>query len=77
MSAMPRLVRVFREVFDDETLTVTAGTTAKDVVGWDSLTHVSLIVAVESEFGIRFSSSEINGMANVGELLRLVEAKTA
>jgi acyl carrier protein len=75
MSSLPRLIQVFREVFDDDTLVVKDETTAQDVPGWDSLTHVSLIVAVESEFGVRFSSGEINGLKNVGELRRLVEQK--
>jgi acyl carrier protein len=75
VTSMPRLIKVFREVFDDDTLLVKDETTAKEVPGWDSLTHVSLIVAVESEFGIRFSSGEINALKNVGELRRLVEQK--
>jgi len=67
-----RLNQVFREVFDDEELTVTEKTTAQDVEGWDSLTHVTLLVNVEKVFGVRFSSSEIASLKNVGELIDLI-----
>ncbi len=69
---LDRLNQVFREVFDDEELTVTEKTTAQDVEGWDSLTHVTLLVNVEKVFGVRFSSSEIASLKNVGELIDLI-----
>ena len=72
-----RLTDVFREVFDDEDLEITPQTTAKDVPGWDSLMHVSLIVNVEKAFGVRFTSAEIANLHNVGELLQLIETKKA
>lgn len=78
MSAvMPRLLQIFRETFDDDTLVIDDSTTAAQVEAWDSLAHVSLIVAVEKEFDVRFTSSEVNGLADVGALRRLVEAKLA
>lgn len=77
MSSMERLNAVFREVFDDDTLTVDTETTAADVDGWDSLSHINLIVAVESEFNIRFSQRELLTFKNVGDLLRQIEQKLA
>ena len=68
---------VFRDVFDDEDLQVTPETTAEDVAGWDSLMHVRLILAIEKAFGVRFSSSEVGSLKNVGDLLRLVHDKSA
>ena len=43
---------VFKEIFDDETLEVDENTTANDVEGWDSLTHINIIASVEKEFNI-------------------------
>jgi acyl carrier protein len=71
-----RLNEVFREVFDDEGITVQDETTAKDIEGWDSLEHINLIVAVESEFGIKFSMGQVNGMKNVGEMVDHIMEKT-
>lgn len=66
---------VFRTVFDDETLDVDRDTTAKEVEGWDSLMHVKLVLAVEREFGVRFTSGDVASLKNVGELVDLVDSK--
>ncbi len=60
---------IFRDILDEELLTLTRETTANDVDGWDSLTHIQLIVAIEKKFSVKFSSKEILSWNNVGELL--------
>ena len=75
MTTLKRLNAIFREVFDDDTLLVGPETTANDVDGWDSLSHINLIVAVEAEFNIRFSQKELLTFKNVGDLLKSIEAK--
>lgn len=70
-----RLTAVFRDVFDDETLRIVPDTSADDIEEWDSLSHVQLIVAVEQEFGVRFTSREILKWRNVGEMAEALAAK--
>ncbi len=70
---MERLTVVFRDVFEDDSLVITEETNAKDIEEWDSLTHVSLIVAVQEEFDIHFSVKDIIGMKNVGEMMDIIE----
>ncbi|MDO4293876.1 MAG: acyl carrier protein [Eubacteriales bacterium] len=70
-----RLNEVFRDVFDDETITVNDATTADDIDGWDSLEHINLMAAVESEFGIKFSMGQIVTMKNVGEMADIILEK--
>ena len=70
-----RLTNVFQRVFESSDLSVDRDTTAADIVEWDSLMHVTLMVNVEQEFGVRFSSSEVARLKNVGELLDLVESR--
>ena len=70
-----RLTPLFREVFDDDTVVVTPQLTANDVENWDSLSHVRLMVAVEEDFKIHFSSSEIASFKTVGDLVTSIEAK--
>jgi len=72
---MSRLTSVFQRVFGDETLSLARGTTARDVEGWDSLMHINLIVAIEREFKIRFTTREIATLQNVGELTDLIVRK--
>lgn len=67
-----KLTEIFRDVFDDETLTISEATTAADVEDWDSLTHITLLATVEDEFGVKFSMKAVQGLKNVGELADLV-----
>lgn len=75
METQEKLTRIFREVFDDEDINITPGTTANDVAGWDSLSHVNLIVTIETEFGIKFSQKELLTFRNVGDLLDSIRGK--
>lgn len=67
---------IFRDILDEESLNLTRETTANDVDGWDSLTHIQLIVAIEKHFNVKFSSKEILSWKNVGELLDSLIAKS-
>jgi acyl carrier protein len=69
------LTEIFRDVFDDESITVVPTLTAKDVDGWDSLTHVRLIIAVERAFHLTFSTSEIAGLERVGDLVAIIQSR--
>lgn len=75
MGIYERLNKVFRKVFDDESITVTAKTTANDIEDWDSLEHINLIAAVEREFKVRFSMKQVSSMKNVGEMVDIIEGK--
>jgi acyl carrier protein len=71
------LQTIFRDVFDDDSITPHPGMTAADVEGWDSLGHIRLMVAVEERFGIKFSAFEINSWPNVGALVNSIQNKAA
>ena len=49
--------------------------TADDEEAWDSLSHIGLIMETEKYFGIRIKNSEVARLANVGDLINLVEKK--
>ncbi len=70
-----RLNKVFREVFDDESIVVKEETTAKDIEDWDSLEHINLVVAVEQEFKIKFNMNEVTTMKNVGDMVDRIIAR--
>ena len=73
--AFERVNKVFRDIFDDETITVNDATTAADIEDWDSLEHINLIVALEEEFGMKVTMGEITGMKDVGESVDLILAR--
>jgi acyl carrier protein len=47
---------------------------ADEVPGWDSLSHINVILAVEKEFGIRFKNTDIVRLRNIGDLQQLVDS---
>lgn len=71
------LAGIFSEVFGQPKLEVREEMTAADIENWDSLNHVTMIFATEKKFGITFSTREVQGLKNVGELIALIEQKTA
>ncbi len=68
---------IFRDILDDEEIVLTEASTADNVEGWDSLTHIQLIVAIEKKFKIKFTSKEILSWKNVGELVDSLASKLA
>jgi acyl carrier protein len=70
-----RLTPIFRDVLDDDALVPTPELTAQDVDEWDSLRHIRLIVTVEKELGIKFTTAEISALENVGQFVALIRAK--
>ena len=60
---------IFIDTLDNEEVVIAETTTANAVEGWDSLTHIQLVVAVEKHFNIRFTSKEIQSWNNVGEMI--------
>jgi len=66
------LNEVFRDNFDDESITLTEKTVADDIEEWDSLEHINLIIAIEERFGMKFTMKEVTGMKNVGEMVDII-----
>jgi acyl carrier protein len=69
-----RLVELMEDAFDEDDIAYSDELTADDIEEWDSLSNVRFIVSVEQAFGVRFTVGEIEGFANVGELVdKIVE----
>ncbi len=66
---LEKVTGIIREVFEKDSIVVSETTTAADVEGWDSLTHLNLVNEIEMEFDIRFMLAEVQGSKNVGELI--------
>lgn len=72
---LSEITTIFKDVLDDEDVALTSETVATDVDGWDSLSHVMLVVAIEKHFKIRFTSKEIQSWKNVGEMVGSIADK--
>jgi acyl carrier protein len=69
------LNRIFREIFEDRHVVVTDETTAKNVKGWDSVSHIDMICMVEDAFKVKLTTREVSSLKNVGELVSVIERK--
>ena len=70
-----KLTTVFRNVFANNTLQITDELSALDVENWDSLSHMLLIAEVEKNFAIKFKLKDLNKMANVGDMIAIINSK--
>lgn len=77
MITIANLEPVFRQVFDDEAIVLSNTTTADDIDEWDSLTHMNLVIVLELNFKIKFALGELQKLRNVGDMLDLINRKTA
>jgi acyl carrier protein len=72
-----RLTEVFRDVLDRDSVVLSRETTAADIEEWDSLAHISLLVAIEKEFSINLNLTEVEQLRNVGDMFDLIRLKAA
>lgn len=73
--AYQQLTDVFQDVFDDDDITLEPSTSASDIGEWDSLNHLNIILGVEQKFGVKFKTSEVAQLKNVGEFVELILTK--
>jgi acyl carrier protein len=76
-NVVERLTEVFRVNFGDERIDLDRPMTADDIAGWDSVSHITLIYAIEDEFGIKFSSRDLEQLTCVGDLIDIVTRRIA
>ena len=67
------LSRILGILLRDESLVLTLQTTRPDVPGWDSLNYVNFIVAVETEYGIKFRVADIESFETVGDIVQQIK----
>jgi acyl carrier protein len=72
---LAELTPIFRDVLDNEKISISAATAASDIAEWDSLSHIQLVVAIEKHFSIRFTSREIQSWTNVGDMITCMQSK--
>jgi len=64
-----KLNEIFEDIIDEGSVSLSETSTSKDVDGWDSLTNIQLVVAIEKKYNIRFTSDEIMSWKNIGEMI--------
>jgi acyl carrier protein len=75
MSLNDRLAALFEKVFGIDAADFSTGLTPEDVLRWDSLGHMTLVMDMEDSFGIHFEVDEIAEMTSAGKILEILRAK--
>lgn len=70
------LTTIFRDVFLRDDMVLSPELSARQVPDWDSFKQIEIIIAVESQFSIKFGTREMDSLNNVGDLARLIAAKS-
>lgn len=70
-----KLTDIFRTLFNNASLVLRDELTAPDVAGWDSFNHINLVMQIEEDFRLRFTTDEIVSLKNVGEFKTLIASK--
>ena len=71
------LGEIFRDVFLRDDIALWPDLSAADLDGWDSFKQLEIIMAVESRYGIKFRTRDLDRLKNVGDLVRTIAEKTA
>jgi acyl carrier protein len=71
-----KIIKIFSQVVDVPVETVSITMTPNDVENWDSMKHVMLLLAVESDFDLKFSDIEMVSIGTLDELIDLVKSKS-
>ena len=72
---LSQLNTIIGGVLRKKDLVLTPETTAKDLPGWDSLTHMIIIDSIEKHFKVRFKLNEIMNFKNVGDTVTCIKSK--
>ena len=66
-------LKLIESVLDLEPGCVSAGTQLADLAAWDSMGMLSLIVAVDRDYGVVLSADELATCSTIGDLMRLMQ----
>lgn len=69
------LSHLFREVLENDDITLELETTANDIEEWDSINHIYLVVEIEKTYNVKFKSSQILEWKNVGDIIAAIIEK--
>ena len=70
------LREVFADILGRDDIELTPELTAADVEGWDSHRHIEILIATQEHYGLKFSTRELDSLASLGDLVKIVKGKT-
>ena len=74
-AVLAEVTDIVRQVLEDRTIDLRAETPIDDLVGWDSMNHVAILVEAECRFDVQFELADLEEVPTVGHLVRMIQAK--
>ena len=66
---------IFLDILQCDEAVIHENSSANEIVQWDSLAHINLVIAIERKFGMKFALGELQDLKNIKDLVNLVESK--
>lgn len=66
--SQPQLIKIAAQIFQVPAESLTLDTGIGDIEAWDSLGHLRLMMEIEQEFGVRFSTEQIRQLTSLAEI---------
>jgi acyl carrier protein len=70
-----RARRVFEKVLGVDSGQLDLSTSQESLEGWDSVSHIELVLALEMEFDVQFTTLEFSRMTTLANILSLLREK--
>ncbi len=70
---LEKVAKSFSTVLEHNNFTLTESTTADDVDGWESITHMMIINDIEKSFNIKFKLMDLMNMDSIGDLINVIQ----
>lgn len=72
---LAKIQLIFKDIFLDDSLVITENTSPLDIEEWDSLAHINILSAIETEFDIHFTAEDMSDIKNISTLLYTIEMR--
>ena len=72
---LTQLKSVFQDTFTDNSYNFSIEMNREDIEGWDSLSHIRLLTAIEADFDLQFDLEEIENLSNVAAIVDILHNK--
>jgi acyl carrier protein len=76
MNILEELTFIIGSVLNQPDLELQPYMSSKDIRGWDSISHISIINAIEAHFGLSFTLSDVRLMKTIADMIRIIQYKT-
>jgi acyl carrier protein len=73
MEREKQICNIMSQIFDIPLSKISLDSTPENRPEWDSLSHINLVLALETEFGVTFTPEQMAKIFSVKDILKVLE----